>query len=177
LSISTALPLSEDPSPAAFVRRGLILGTCTAVTFLYAMTVSIANVSLPQIQGTLSATSDQISWVVTLNIVATAVVTPMSGWLTGRFGRRKLTLWCVVAFAFSSLACGLANSLGSLVFYRALQGAFGAPLVPVSQAIILETFPKRSHGSVTAIFGMGAVLGPVVGPVVGGYLSEAYNWR
>lgn len=169
--------LSEDPSAAAFLRRAMILGTCTAVTFLYAMTVSIANVSLPQIQGTLSATSDQISWVVTLNIVATAVVTPMSGWLSSRFGRRRLTLWCVAGFAAASLACGLADSLSSLVFFRALQGAFGAPLVPVSQAMILETFAKSSHGRVIAIFGVGAVLGPVVGPVIGGYLSETYNWR
>ena len=159
------------------LRRNMILLTCTGVTFLYAMTVSIANVALPQMQGALSATADQISWVVTINIVATAVATPISGWLTIRFGRRRLILGCVTAFALSSLLCGLANSLTSLVIYRALQGAFGAPLVPVSQAILADTFPKHMHGKVMAIFGMGAVMGPVVGPVVGGYLSEAYNWR
>lgn len=159
------------------VRRAMILLTCTGVTFLYAMTVSIANVSLPQMQGALSATADQIAWVVTANIVATAVATPMSGWLTSRFGRRRLTLYCVIGFAVASLMCGLADDLTSLVIYRVFQGAFGAPLVPVSQAIILDTYPKRQHGTVIAIFGMGAVLGPVVGPVFGGYLSEAYNWR
>ena len=167
----------DDDSRAAAVWRVLILLTCTGVTFLYAMTVSIANVSLPQMQGALSATTDQISWVVTINIVATAVATPMSGWLTERFGRRKLILACVIGFAVSSLLCGLADSLTALVLYRAFQGAFGAPLVPVSQAIIVDTFPKRQHGAVIAIFGMGAVMGPVFGPVVGGYLSEAYNWR
>ncbi len=155
----------------------MILMTCTGVTFLYAMTVSIANVSLPQMQGALSATADQIAWVVTINIVATAVATPMSGWLTERFGRRRLTLACVVGFAIASLLCGLADSLTSLVIYRALQGAFGAPLVPVSQAIVQDTYPKHQHGAAISIFGMGAVLGPVVGPVIGGYLSETYNWR
>lgn len=158
-------------------QRAAILLTCTGVTFLYAMTVTIANVSLPQMQGSLSATQDQISWVVTFNIVATAVATPMSGWLVSRLGRRRLTLFCVSGFAAASLLCGIADSLGALVVYRVLQGAFGAPLVPVSQAIVLDTYPKRQHGAVIAIFGMGAVLGPVVGPVVGGYLSEAYNWR
>lgn len=169
--------LAEDTSRSASIRRAMILSTCTSVTFLYAMTVSIANVSLPQMQGTLSATADQIAWVVTLNIVATAVATPMSGWLVARFGRRRLTLVCVIGFAVSSLMCGLANSLTSLVIYRALQGAFGAPLVPVSQSTILEVYPKAQHGVAISIFGIGAVLGPVVGPVFGGMLSEAYNWR
>jgi DHA2 family multidrug resistance protein len=176
-SISEAAENSGQISAAESWRRNMILLTCTGVTFLYAMTVSIANVALPQMQGALSATADQISWVVTINIVATAVATPISGWLTIRFGRRRLIIGCVAAFALSSLLCGLADSLTALVIYRALQGGFGAPLVPVSQAIIADTFPKHLHGRVMAIFGMGAVMGPVVGPVVGGYLSEAYNWR
>jgi DHA2 family multidrug resistance protein len=154
-----------------------VLFTCTAVTFLYAMTVTVANVSLPQMQGAFSATQDQIAWVVTSNIVATAVVTPMAGWLVSRFGWRRLCIFCVAAFAAASAACGLADSLEALVVYRALQGGFGAPLVPVSQAIVLDSYPKRQHGAVIAIFGMGSVLGPIVGPVLGGYLSEAYNWR
>jgi DHA2 family multidrug resistance protein len=155
----------------------MLLLTCTAVTFLYAMTVTIANVSLPQMQGALSATQDQIAWVLTSNLVATAVVTPMAGWLVSRFGWRKLCLGCVVGFAAASLGCGVADSLETLVLYRALQGAFGAPLVPVSQAIVLDSYPKERHGAVIAIFGMGSVIGPIVGPVAGGYLSEAYNWR
>jgi len=178
MSASATRPAhTDDSNRADSLRRSMILLTCTGVTFLYAMTVSIANVALPQMQGALSATADQISWVVTINIVATAVATPISGWLTVRFGRRRLILGCVTAFAISSLLCGLADSLTALVIYRACQGAFGAPLVPVSQAILVDTFPKHMHGKVMAIFGMGAVMGPVVGPVVGGYLSEAYNWR
>ena len=172
-----AIPLAEEPGTAAALYRAAVLATCTAVTFLYAMTVTIANVSLPQMQGALSATQDQIAWVVTANIVATAVMTPLSGWLVARFGRRRLCNGCVIAFGAASLACGLADSLGQLVLARVLQGALGAPLVPVSQAIVLDTYPKRQHGAVIAIFGMGSVLGPVVGPVLGGYLSEAYDWR
>ena len=174
---AAAIPLSGETGAGAALRRAAVLGTCTAVTFLYAMTVTIANVSLPQMQGALSATQDQIAWVVTANIVATAVMTPLAGWLVARLGRRLLCNGCVIAFGAASLACGLADSLEQLVLFRVLQGAFGAPLVPVSQAIVLDTYPKHRHGAVIAIFGMGSVLGPIVGPVVGGYLSEAYNWR
>ena len=168
---------NESNNESSALHRALVLLTVTLVTLLYAMTVTIANVALPQMQGALAATQDQIAWVVTFNIVATAVVTPMSGWLVARFGRRRLVIWGVLGFAVSSLMCGLANSLEALVFYRMMQGACGAPLVPVSQAIVLDTFPKHQHGAATAIFGMGVVLGPIIGPTLGGYLSEAYNWR
>ena len=171
------VPLSEAQGAGAALERALVLATCTAVTFLYAMTVTIANVSLPQMQGALSATPDQIAWVVTSNIVATAVMTPLAGWLTSRFGRRRLCNACVLGFGGASLACGLADSLAELVLFRALQGAIGAPLVPLSQAIVLDTYPRHRHGAVIAIYGMGSVLGPIVGPVAGGWLAEAYNWR
>jgi len=174
---TAAIPLADDESAGAALRRALVLGTCTAVTFLYAMTVTIANVSMPQMQGALSATQDQIAWVLTANLAATAVATPLAGWLVSRFGRRRTCLGGVIGFGVSSLGCGFADSLGELVLFRALQGAFGAPLVPVSQAIVLDTYPKRSHGAAIAIFGMGSVLGPIVGPVAGGYLSETYDWR
>jgi DHA2 family multidrug resistance protein len=128
-------------------------------------------------QGALSATQDQIAWVVTANLVATAVATPLAGWLLSRYGRRRVCNACVLGFGVASAACGFAESLEQLVLFRALQGAIGAPLVPASQAIVLDTYPRRSHGAVIAIFGMGSVLGPIVGPVLGGYLSEAYDWR
>ena len=114
---------------------------------------------------------------VTSNLVATAVATPLAGWLMSRFGRRNLCVFGVAAFGLASLACGLADSLAELVLFRILQGAIGAPLVPVSQAIILDTYPKHRLGAVIAIFGMGSVLGPVVGPMAGGWLAEAYDWR
>ena len=174
---ASAVPLSEQQGAGPALERALVLGTCTVVTFLYAMTVTIANVSLPQMQGALSASPDQIAWVVTSNLVATAVATPLSGWLLAKFGRRALCNGCVIAFGLASLGCGLADSLTELVIFRALQGATGAPLVPASQAIVLETYPKHRHGVVIAIFGLGSVLGPIVGPVAGGWLSETYNWR
>jgi len=172
-----AIPLPKETGAGAALRRALVLLTCTSITFLYAMTVTIANVSLPQIQGALSATPDQVAWVVTANIVATAVATPLTGWLASRFGRRGVCNGCVTGFGAASLACGLADSLEQLVAFRVLQGAFGAPLVPVSQAIVLDTYAKRHHGPVLAIFGMGTIVGPIVAPIAGGYLSEAYNWR
>ena len=172
MTVTATTAASDTP-----LRRAFILLTVTLVTMLYAMTVTIANVALPQMQGSLSATQDQIAWVVTFNIVATAVATPMAGWLVARLGRRRLMILCVVGFAAASLLCGLAGSVEELVLYRIIQGACGAPLVPVSQAIVLDTFPKRQHGPVTAIWGVGVILGPIIAPTLGGYLSETYSWR
>ena len=169
---SRALRPQDSP-----LQRAFILLTLTFVTMLYAMTVTIANVSLPQMQGSLSATQDQIAWVVTFNIVATAVVTPTAGWLAARLGRRRLMILAVVGFALASVLCGLATSVEELVLYRIAQGACGAPMVPLSQAVLLDTYPKRQHGPVTAIWGVGVILGPIIAPALGGLLSEAYNWR
>ena len=144
---------------------------------LYALTITIANVSLPQMQGALSATQDQIALVVTFNIVATAVATPLTGWLVARFGQRRLLLFSVAAFTLSTLACGLAGSLEMLIFFRVLQGLSGAPLAPTSQSIVLASYPQSKHGTATAIFGIGVVIGPLIAPTIGGYLSEEYSWR
>ena len=141
------------------------------------MSLTAVNVSLPQIQGALSATPDQIAWVVTSNLVATAVMTPLTGWLAARLGARHLCFACVGNFAAASAASELAGSIETLVFWRAVQGAAGAPLVPLSQAIVLASYPRERHGAVISIFGVGSVLGPVVGPVLGGALAEAYDWR
>lgn len=163
-------------APSASQRWAILISVVLAVT-LYGMTILIVTVLLPQMQGSLSATRDQIAWVMTFNILATAVVTPMTGWLAARFGRRNVMLGGVGGFAVSTIACGLADSLVPLVLYRIVQGACGAPLVPLGQAIILDSFPKRQHGMATSIFGMGVVIGPAIGPTLGGYLAEEYNWR
>jgi len=155
----------------------IILATLTFVTILYSATVTIANVALPDIRGALSATQDQITWIVTANIVATAVATPLAGWLAGRYGVRNVMLVAISGFILSSILCGSATSLGALVMYRIGQGAFGAPLVPVSQAYLLRVFPKHLHTAAMSIWGMGAILGPIIAPTVGGYLSEVYGWR
>ena len=159
------------------VQRYIILATLTFVTMLYTMTVMIANVALPKMQGTFAATVDQIALVLTFNIVATAMVTPASGWLASRFSRRNLMLYCAIGFTASSVCCGMAQNLEQLVFFRILQGGFGAPLVPICMAMILDIFPREEHGTATAIFGMGVVFGPIIGPTFGGYLSEELGWR
>jgi DHA2 family multidrug resistance protein len=168
---------SADGAPLTAMGRALILTTLTVAGSLYGMTIMIVSVVLPQVQGSLSATQDQISWTVTFNLVATAVVTPMTGWLVGRFGRRKLMLGCLAGFTIATVACGASNSLAELVIWRVLQGGFGAPIVPLSQAIVLDIYPKRQHAAAQSIFGMGVVVAPVFGPTLGGYLAEMYNWR
>jgi DHA2 family multidrug resistance protein len=174
---SAATSATPDAEESSFARRGVILISLTFVTMLYTMTVMIANVALPKMQGTFAATADQIALVVTFNIVATAVVTPASGWLASRFSRRSLMIWCAVGFTAASFLCGVAGTLEELVVYRILQGGFGAPLVPLAQATILDTFPRRQHGTATAVFSMGVVFGPIIGPTVGGFLAEELGWR
>ncbi|MFK7943476.1 MAG: DHA2 family efflux MFS transporter permease subunit [Paracoccaceae bacterium] len=165
------------PTKLSTFQQAMLLATVTFVTMLYAMTVTIANVALPQMQGSLSSTPDQIAWIVTFNIVATAVVTPMAGWLAVRFGRRRLMIWGIIGFGASSVLCGLATSVPELVIYRIGQGAFGAPLVPLSQAIVIENFDEKIRPKVMSIWGTGVIMGPIIAPAIGGALSEAYNWR
>ncbi|MGE4219684.1 MAG: DHA2 family efflux MFS transporter permease subunit [Alphaproteobacteria bacterium] len=162
--------------PSAFV-RAMILITSTVNTAILGLTLLVVSVVLPKLQGALSATPDQIAWVVTFNIIATAVATPMSGWLAARFGRRNTMLACSIGFAIATAMCAAAESLEALVFYRVLQGALGAPLNPLSNAVILSAYPKEQHGRVNAIYGMGVVIGPALGPIIGGVLTELYGWR
>lgn len=168
---------ATDETGTSLGKRILILVMVVLGSTLYATTLLIASTLLPQMQGTMSATQDEIAWAMTFNILATAVVTPMTGWLTARFGRRETMIWSVLAFTLTTLMCGLADSLESLILWRVLQGALGAPVIPLSQTILLDTFPKRQQGLVTSIFGMAVVIGPVIGPTVGSMLSEIYSWR
>ncbi|MCB1743241.1 MAG: DHA2 family efflux MFS transporter permease subunit [Gammaproteobacteria bacterium] len=154
-----------------------VLITCTLVTTLYATTITIANVSLPQIQGSMSASPDQIGWVVTSNLIATAVTIPLSGWLSARFGRRRVMLVGVSGFAFATLMCGLSNSLTELVFWRVVQSSCGSPLTPISQSVVIDRFPGEKRGPAIAVYGFGVVLGPTIAPLLGGWISEAISWR
>ena len=133
---------------------------------LYALTLTIVNVVLPQLQGALGATPEEVSWVVTLNVIATAVVTPATGWLVSRWGQRSILLWSIVGFSLSSLLCAAADSLIPLLIYRVGQGAFGAPLMPLSQAIIVAVYPPEKRAFAQGIFGMSVVLGPAIAPVI-----------
>jgi MFS transporter, DHA2 family, multidrug resistance protein len=159
------------------LREWLILGTVQLTTLSYGMSVTAASVVLPQIRGALSATQDQIAWVVTFNLVATAIVTPVTGWLAGKLGWRLFMSLAIAGFTVSSVLCGLAGSLEALVAFRVLQGAFGAPLMPLGQGIILASFPRHMHALVMMLWGFGGVMGPVLGPLLGGALAEALDWR
>ena len=154
-----------------------VLITCTLVTTLYATTITIANVSLPQIQGAMSASPDQIAWVITANLIATAVTIPAAGWLSARLGRRRAMILGVVGFGASSVMCGLSTTLEELIFWRIVQSACGSPLTPISQSVVLDTFPGKKRGPAMAIYGIGVVMGPTVAPLLGGYVSEEYSWR
>ncbi len=158
-------------------QRWAIMGAVILASTLYSTTLLIASTLLPQMQGTMAATADEIAWAMTFNILATAVVTPMTGWLVGRFGRRGVMMWSLLGFTIATWFCGDADSLFALVFWRVVQGGLGAPLVPLSNAILLDSFPRRQVGTVTSIFGMAVVIGPVIGPTLGGFLAEEYSWR
>ena len=132
---------------------------------------------LPQMQGAMSATQDEIAWAMTFNILATAVVTPMTGWLAARFGSKAVLVWAILFFSVATLLCGMSQSLEMLVLWRIVQGGAGAPVVPLSQTILLDTFPRHQHAFVLSAFGMAVGVAPVLGPVLGGYLAETYSWR
>ncbi|HVC52891.1 MAG TPA: DHA2 family efflux MFS transporter permease subunit [Stellaceae bacterium] len=138
---------------------------------------TIANVALPHIQGSLSASQDQIAWVLTSYIVAAAIMMPLTGWLAGRFGIKYIFLASVAGFTIASALCGAAESLSQLVFYRAVQGVCGAGLIPLSQATLLRINPPERHGQAMAVFGIGTIMGPISGPLLGGWLTQNYSWR
>jgi MFS transporter, DHA2 family, multidrug resistance protein len=158
-------------------RQWMILLTVQLSTLLFGMTITLANVVLPQIRGALSATQDEIAWVITLNLVATAVATPTTGWLASRLGWRNLMFFSVLGFTVSSFLCGIADSLEALVLARVGQGLFGATIMPLGQGIVLATFPRHLHTAVMVIWGAGSVMGPVFGPIFGSMMAETYNWR
>ena len=151
--------------------------TAMTATVMQALDMTIANVALPTMQGSLLTTQDRIAWVLTSYIVTAAIFMPPTGFLAGRFGRKRLFGFAIAGFTVTSMLCGIAGSLEEIVVYRAAQGAFGAFLVPLSQAIMLDTYPREQHGSAMAIWSSGVMIGPIVGPTLGGWLTETYDWR
>jgi DHA2 family multidrug resistance protein len=133
---------------------------------------TIANVALPHIQGSLSASQDEIAWVLTSYIVAAAITMPLTGWLAGRFGIKYVFLACVTGFTLASALCGSATNLDELVLYRAMQGVCGAGLIPLSQATLLRINPPERHGQAMAVYGIGTIMGPISGPLLGGWLTQ-----
>ena len=157
--------------------RAAITACVILATLMQALDTTIANVALPHIQGSVSASQDQIAWVLTSYIAAAAIMTPPTGYLANRFGLKRLFLIAVAGFTVASMLCGLANSIVEIVLFRILQGMFGAPLVPLSQSVLLGIYPKERQGYAMALFGLGVMAGPILGPVLGGWLTENYTWR
>lgn len=164
-------------STATVEHRGFITLSVMLTTIMQALDTTIANVALPHMQGSMGATQDQISWVLTSYIVAAAIWMPLTGILTVRLGRKRIFIWSVVGFTVTSMLCGAAQNLEQIVLFRLLQGIFGASLVPLSQSVLLDTYPKEQHGSAMAMWGVGVMIGPVLGPSLGGWLTEYYSWR
>lgn len=146
-------------------------------TIMQVLDITIANVSLPYMQGSLSATIDQVSWVLTSYVVAAAVMTAPVGWLAARFGIKKLLVTCVAGFTVASMLCGIAQSIEEIVLFRIVQGMFGAALVPLSQTIMLDIYPPEQRGWAMSLWGLGVMIGPIMGPILGGWLTEYYTWR
>src|SRR3954451_5461172 len=165
------------PRAADGGNRAAITICVILATIMQALDTTIANIALPYIQGSVSASQDQINWVLTSYIVAAAIMTPPTGFLAGRFGRKRLFLVSVAGFTVASMLCGMAQSLVQIVLFRILQGMFGAALVPLSQSVLLDVYPKERQGFAMAMWGIAVMVGPVLGPVLGGWLTENYTWR
>jgi len=158
--------------------RRILITVCTmTATVMQALDTTIANVALPYMQGSLSASLDQINWVLTSYIVAAAIMTAPIGWLSDRFGRKRLFVICVVGFTVASLFCALAQNIGQIVLFRLMQGMAGAALVPLSQAVLLDAYSAEERGQAMAIWGVGVMLGPIMGPTLGAWLTDNYSWH
>jgi len=169
------MPLAATMS--ASTRKTLLTVCAMSATVMQALDTTVANVALPYMQGSLSASLDQINWVLTSYIVASAIMTAPIGWMSDRFGRKKLFTICVAGFTIASLFCAMSQNIDEMVLARLLQGAFGAALVPLSQSVMLDAYPPEQRGQAMAIWGMGVMLGPIMGPTLGGFLTDQYSWH
>jgi DHA2 family multidrug resistance protein len=165
-----------DPAPR-LINPWIIAIAVMFSTFMEVLDTTVVNVSLPHIAGSLSASIDEATWALTSYLVANAIILPMTGWLASMFGRKRLLILSVVGFTAASFLCGLAPTLGSLIFFRILQGATGGALQPLSQAVLLEAFPPQDRGKAMGFWGLGIVVAPILGPVLGGWLTDTYSWR
>lgn len=162
-------------SPSA--RRMMLTVCAMTATIMQALDTTVANVALPYMQGSLGASLDQINWVLTSYIVASAIMTAPIGWMSDRFGRKRLFVICAAGFTVASLLCAMSQDISAMVLARLLQGAFGAALVPLSQSVMLDAYPPEQRGQAMAIWGMGVMLGPIMGPTLGGFLTDQYSWH
>ncbi len=168
---------SSEAESLTIFRQVMLLVSLSLGTLIFGMAMTVVNVILPQIQGSLSATQDQVAWVVTFHIIAVAIATPLTGWISGRLGRRRFMTMSIAGFTVTTVLCGAADGLPELVVWRIAQGLLGAPMFPLVQAILLDVFPRRQHAFVVTSWGLVAVWGSVIGAVFGGYVGEAIGWR
>src|SRR5476651_1779411 len=159
------------------LNRPMITLSIMLATIMQTLDTTIANVALPHMQGSLSASQDQVAWVLTAYIVAAAIATPLTGWLVDRFGQKRVFMTSVLGFTVASALCGISNTLFQIVIARLLQGVFGAALVPMSQMVLMDINPREKQGSAMAVWGMGVMVGPILGPTLGGWLTDSYDWR
>ncbi len=169
--------MSSQPQAIPNINPWLIAIAVMSSTFMEVLDTTVVNVSLPHIAGNLSASTDEATWTLTSYLVANAIILPMTGWLAGRFGRKRLLMMAVTGFTVASFFCGLAPSLGFLIVFRIIQGACGGGLQPLSQAVLLESFPPEKRGQAMAFWALGIVVAPMLGPVAGGWLTDNYSWR
>ncbi|MGY4475530.1 MDR family MFS transporter [Bradyrhizobium sp. USDA 3364] len=167
------------PSPSAVpgMRRNMVTICAMTATIMQALDTTIANVALPYMQGSLSASQDQINWVLTSYIVAAAIMTAPVGWIANRYGRKRIFIICSAGFTIASVLCGLAQDITQMVLFRLLQGVFGAALVPLSQAVMLDSYALHERAKAMSIWGMGVMMGPIMGPSLGAWLTETYSWH
>ncbi|NKB20573.1 MAG: DHA2 family efflux MFS transporter permease subunit [Alphaproteobacteria bacterium] len=169
--------ISQETEKFAGINRPLITATAMMATTVIVLDINIAAIALPHMQGGLSANQDQVSWVVTTYFMMQASTMAATGWLAARIGRKRLFIGALMGFAFCSLMSGNAESIPEIMFYRGLQGMFSAPIVPISQALMLDSYPRERHGQALAIWGTGVMFAPVMGPVIGGWLTDELSWR
>src|SRR5690349_5263311 len=180
--MSTPVPVpvevaDNSPPEIVDVNPWVIAPTIAFAAFMEVLDMSIANVSLQHISGSLSASQEESTWVLTSYLVANAIVLPISGWISSVMGRKRFFLACIAGFTASSLLCGLAPNLASLVIFRAIQGLTGGGLQPTAQAILTDTFPPSKRGIAMALFGMSVVFAPAIGPTLGGFITDNFSWR
>ena len=175
--IAAALTATVRSEASTNTNPWLVALAVMLATFMVVLDTAIATVALPYIAGNLGATSDQATWVLTSYLVANAIILPASAWFASFFGRKRFLIGCIILFTLASLVCGSATSMMMLVIARVLQGAGGGAMQPLSQAILLESFPPAKRGVAMAIFGIGTVVAPTIGPTLGGWLTDTYSWR
>ncbi len=177
MAATRAAPVAVSTPNVVVRNKGLLTAAIMLAMVMQVLDTTIANVALPHMRSSLGASQDEINWVLTSYIVASAIATPLTGWFADRFGRKELMVGAVLSFTIASLLCGIATNLEQMVLFRIIQGISGAVIAPLAQATMMDINPREKIGQAMAIFGAGIMIGPIIGPTLGGWLTETFNWR